>query len=128
VIFFPFLRKITIIDFLRRFGIIPLVRQRLVVSAKSFIITKATTLKTLFNIPSSLKAFRFERFLINLLIFFIKILRLISSTLWSIITSIMILLKSIIPVLGKNLATRILAFIILSPIKGSLVDLLRFSK
>jgi len=34
-------------------------------------------------------------------------------------------LRSAIPVLGKNLAARISAFVILLSVKGSLVDLLR---
>jgi len=53
---------------------------------------------------------------------------LILSTLCSIIASVSILLRSIILVLGKNLAIRMSAFIVLLFIKGSLVDLLRSSK
>jgi len=75
---------------------------------------------------SSLKAFLFKRLLINLLISSIEIVGLILSIFYSFIVSI--LLKSTILVLGKNLAARISAFIILLSIKESLVDLLRSSK
>jgi len=77
---------------------------------------------------SSPKAFLFRRLLINLLIFSTKIIGLILNTLWFVIASILILLKSIILVLGKNLAIRMSAFIVLLSIKGSLIDLLRSSK
>jgi len=73
------LRRTTVINSLRRFSIVPLARQQLAASAESFTITKATTLKTLFSMPSGPKAFPFKRLLINLLISFIKILGLISS-------------------------------------------------
>jgi len=75
---------------------------------------------------SSPRAFLFRRLLISLLISSIKIIGLILSTFYSLIISIS--LRSAIPVLGKNLAIRILAFIILLSVKGSLVDLLRSSK
>jgi len=78
--------------------------------------------------PFSFKALLFKKLLINLLIFFIKIIGLILSALCSIITSILILLKFAILVLEKNLAVKISAFIILLFIKGFLIDLLRFSK
>jgi len=50
------------------------------------------------------------------------------STLYFIVVSILILLRSAILVLEKNLAIRISAFIILLFIKGSLIDLLRSGK
>jgi len=78
--------------------------------------------------PSSLKALLFKRLLISLLISSIVIIGLILSALCSVITSILILLRSAIPVLEKNLAAKISAFIVLLSIKGSLVDLLRSSK
>ena len=87
-----------------------------------------TILRTLFSIPSGLRAFLFKRLLISLLISFIKIIGLILSTLYSIIASILILLRSAALVLGKKLATRISAFTELLPIRGSLIDLLRSSK
>ena len=90
--------------------------------------TRATTLRTLFGIPFGPRAFPFRRPLISLLISSIKTIGLILSTLYSIITSILILLRSATPVLGKKLATRISAFIKLLPIRGSLIDLLRSSK
>ena len=68
----------------------------------TFIIIKATILKTLFSILFSPIAFPFKKLLINLLIFSIKIIGLILNTLCFIITSITILLKSIIPVLEKK--------------------------
>jgi len=37
-------------------------------------------------------------------------------------------LRSTVPVLGKNLAAKISAFVILLSVKGSSVDLLRFSR
>ena len=46
-----------------------------------FIIIKATILNTLFNILFNPKAFLFKRLLINLLIFFAKIIKLILSAL-----------------------------------------------
>jgi len=76
--------------------------------------------------PFSPKAFLFRRLIISLLISSIKIVGLILSIFCSLIVSI--LLRSTILVLGKNLAIKILAFIILLFIKGSLVDLLRFSR
>jgi len=82
----------------------------------------------MFNIPFSPKAFLFKRLLISLLISFIKIIRLILSIFCSIVASIIILLKFAILVLGKNLTIKILAFIILLFIKGSLVNLLRSNK
>ena len=91
-------------------------------------ITGATTLRTLFSIPSGPGAFLFRRPLISLLISSIKIIGLILSILCSIIASILILLRSTALVLGKKLAARILAFIELLPIRGSLIDLLRSSR
>jgi len=76
----------------------------------------------------SFKTFPFKRLLINLLISSIKIVGLILNTLYFIITSIIILLKFTILVLGKNLAIKILVFIILLFIKVFLINLLRSSK
>ena len=87
-----------------------------------------TILRTLFSIPSGPRAFLFGRLLISLLISSIKIVGLILSALYSIIASILILLRSTTLVLGKKLAARILAFAELLPIRGSLIDLLRSSK
>ena len=53
---------------------------------------------------------------------------LILSALYSINASIVILLRSTAPVLGKKLAARILAFTKLLSIKGSLIDLLRSNR
>jgi len=78
--------------------------------------------------PSSPKAFLFRRLIISLLISSIKIIGLILSVLYSVITSILVSLRSAVPVLGKNLAIRISAFIVLLFVKGSLIDLLRSSK
>jgi len=75
---------------------------------------------------SSPKAFLFKRLLISLLISSIKIVGLILNTFCSLIVSI--LLRFAVPVLGKNLAVKISAFIILLSVKGSLVDLLRSSR
>jgi len=75
-----------------------------------------------------LKAFPFKKLLINLLIFSAKIIKLILNTLWFIIASILILLKFIILILGKNLATKMSIFIILLFIKGSLINFLRSSR
>jgi len=75
---------------------------------------------------SSLKAFLFKRLLINLLISSIKMVGLILSIFCSLIISMS--LRSAILVLGKNLAIRISAFIILLSIKGFLIDLLRSSR
>jgi len=74
------------------------------------------------------KNFLYRKLLISLLISSIKIIKLILNTLCFIVTSITILLKSIILVLGKNLTIKILAFIVLLSIKESLVDFLRSSK
>jgi len=82
----------------------------------------------LFSILSSFKAFLFKKLLISLLISFIKIIGLILSALYFIIASILILLKFIILVLGKNLAVKIFTFIILLSIKEFLINLLRFSR
>jgi len=76
----------------------------------------------------SLKALPFRRLLISLLISFIKIIGLILSALCSVIASILISLKSAILVLGKNLAVKISAFIILLFIRGSLIDLLKSNR
>jgi len=78
--------------------------------------------------PFGFKAFLFKRLLINLLISSIKIIGLILSTLYSIVAFILILLKSTILVLRKNLAIKMLAFMILLFIKGSLINLLRSSR
>jgi len=75
---------------------------------------------------SSFKTFPFKRLLINLPIFSAEIIGLILNTLCSII--ICISLKSTIPIFEKNLATKMLTFIVLLSIKGSLVDLLRSNK
>jgi len=77
---------------------------------------------------SSFKTFLFRRLLINLLIFSIKIMGLILNTLYSIIAPIAILLRFTILVLGKNLAIKILVFIVLLSIKGFLIDFLKSSK
>jgi len=76
--------------------------------------------------PSSPKTFLFRRLLINLLISSVKIIGLILSIFYSFIISIS--LRSTILVLGKNLAVKISAFIILLSIKESLVDLLKSSR
>jgi len=76
--------------------------------------------------PFSFKTFLFKKLLINLLISFIKMLGLILNTLCFIVVSI--LLKFIIPVFRKNLTAKILIFIVLLFIKGSLIDLLRSNK
>jgi len=76
--------------------------------------------------PFSPKTFLFKKLLINLLIFSTKIVGLILNTLYSII--VFILLKSAIPIFGKNLAVKISTFIVLLFIKESLIDLLRFNK
>jgi len=78
--------------------------------------------------PFSSKAFLFKKLLISLLIFSIKIIGLILNTLYSIIASILILLKFTIFVLGKNLVVKISVFIILLFIKGSLINFLMSSK
>jgi len=75
--------------------------------------------------PSSPRAFPLGRLLISLPISSVKIIGLIMSALCSIVASILILLRSAILVLGKNLAVRISAFIVFLSIKGSLMDLLR---
>jgi len=100
----------------------------LAASARSFIITRATILRTLFGIPSSPKALPFGRLLISLLISSIEIVGLILSALCSIVASGLILLRSAVPVLGKNLVARMSAFMMLLFVKGSLIDLLRFSR
>ena len=87
-----------------------------------------TTLRTLFGILSSPRAFPFRRLLISLLISSIKIVGLILSVLCSINASILVLLRSTAPVLGKKLAARILAFLELLSVRGSLIDLLRSSR
>jgi len=76
--------------------------------------------------PFSFKAFLFEKLLISLLIFSTEIIGLILNTLYLIVVSI--LLKSTILVFRKNLAIKILIFIVLLFIKGSLLDFLRFNK
>ena len=78
--------------------------------------------------PFSPRAFPFRRLVINLLISSIKIIGLILSVLYSIIISILVSLKSAIPVLGKNLAIKMSAFMVLLSIKGFLINLLRSSK
>jgi len=75
---------------------------------------------------SSPKAFPFRRLLISLLISSVEIVGLILNIFCSFIVSIS--LRSTILVLGKNLAIRILAFIILLSVKGFLVNLLRSSR
>jgi len=70
----------------------------------------------------------FRRLLISLLISSVEIIGLILSTLYSIVASVLISLRFAILVLGKNLAARISAFIVLLSVKGSLIDLLRSSK
>jgi len=75
---------------------------------------------------SSPKAFLFKRLLINLLIFFAKIIGLILNTLYFIVVSI--LLRSAIPVFRKNLTIKISTFIILLFVKRSLINLLRSNK
>ena len=82
----------------------------------------------MFNIPFSPKAFLFKRLLISLLISSIEIIGLILSAFCSVIASVLISLKSAVLVLGKNLAVRISAFIMLLFIRGSLMDLLRSSR
>jgi len=94
----------------------------------SFIITKTTTLKILFSILSNFKALLFKKLLISLLISSFNIIGLILNALYSIIASILILLKFAILVFGKNLAIKISIFIILLLVKESLIDLLRSSK
>ena len=79
--FFPFLRKVIVINFLRLFSIILLVKQLLATFAKSFAITKVTTLNISFSMLFGPRAFPFRRLLINLLIFFPKIVGLIISAL-----------------------------------------------
>jgi len=76
--------------------------------------------------PFSFKAFPFKRLLINLPIFSTKIIGLILNTLNFII--VFILLKFTIFIFGKNLTTKILIFIVLLSIKGSLINFLRSSK
>jgi len=76
--------------------------------------------------PFSPRAFPFKKLLISLLISSVKTVGLILSIFCSLIVSI--LLRSAILVLEKNLAIRILAFIILLSVKGSLVNLLRSSR
>jgi len=115
-------------DSLRLFSIIPLVKQWLATSARSFIITRATILRTLFGIPSGPRALLFRRLLISLLISSIKIVGLILSALYSIIASSSILLRSAVPVLGKNLVIKMSTFMVLLSVKGSLIDLLRSSR
>jgi len=78
--------------------------------------------------PSGPKALSFKKPLISLLISFIKIIGLILSALYSVITFVLILLKSTILVLRKNLAAKISAFKILLFIKGSLINLLKSNK
>ena len=56
-----YLHKTIIINSLRLFSIIPLVKQLLITFVKSFATTKITTLNTLFNILSSFKAFPFKK-------------------------------------------------------------------
>ena len=87
-----------------------------------------TTLRTLFSISSGPRAFLFRSLLISLLISSIKIIGLILSVPYSIISFILILLRSAALVLGKKLAARILAFVELLSIRGSLIDLLRSSR
>src|SRR6266702_3943834 len=58
------------------------------------------------KVPSHPRAFPFGRVLINLLI------GLILSALCSIVAFISMLLKSVIPVLGKNLAAKMSAFVV----------------
>jgi len=77
---------------------------------------------------SNFKALLFRRLLISLLISFIKIIGLILSALYSIIAFILILLKSTIPILRKNLAIKISTFIVLLFIKGFLINLLKSNK
>jgi len=77
---------------------------------------------------SSPKALLFKRLLISLLISSFNIIEVILNTLYSVITSILILLKFNISIFRKNLAIKISAFIILLFIKGFLVNLLRFNK
>jgi len=74
------------------------------------------------------RALLFKKLFINLLISFFNIIGLIFSALYSIITFILILLKFIILVLGKNLAIKMSIFIILLFIKKPLIDLLRSNK
>jgi len=74
------------------------------------------------------KAFLFKRLLISLLILSIKIVGLILNTLYFIIASIIILLKFIVLVLRKNLAIKILIFIVLLFIKVFLINFLKSSK
>jgi len=74
--------------------------------------------------PSSFKILPFKRLLINLLISSFKIIKLILNALYSIIVFILILLKFIIPVLGKNLTAKMSTFIILLFIKGSLIKII----
>jgi len=78
--------------------------------------------------PSSPRAFPFKRLIISLLISSIKIIGLILSVLYSVIASILVSLRSAIPVLGKNLTIKMSAFVVLLSIKGSLMDLLRSGK
>jgi hypothetical protein len=78
--------------------------------------------------PFSPRAFLFKKFIISLLIFSVKIIGLILSTLYSIIISILILLRSTVLALGKNLTIKISAFTVLLSVKGSLINLLKFSR
>ena len=78
--------------------------------------------------PFDLRAFLFKKLLISLLIFSIKIIGLILSTLYFIIVSVLILLRSTILVIEKNLTVKILAFMVLLFIKGFLIDFLKPSK
>jgi len=78
--------------------------------------------------PFNFKTLLFKKLLISLLISSFKIIKLILNTLYSIIAFILILLKSTILVLRKNLAIKISIFIILLFIKGSLINLLRSSR
>jgi len=78
--------------------------------------------------PFSPKTLPFKKLLISLLISSFNIKKLILNALYSIITSILILLKFAILVFKKNLAAKISIFIILLLIKGFLIDLLRFNK
>ena len=70
-------------------------------------ITKTIILKTSFGILFGPKAFLFKRPLISLLISSFKTIGLILNTLCFVVASISILLKSIIPILGKNFAVKI---------------------
>jgi len=78
--------------------------------------------------PSGPGAFPFKKLLISLLISSIKIIGLILSAFYSIIVFILMSLRSAIPVLGKNLAAKMSAFVVLLSVKGSSVDLLKSGK